>query len=195
MTHEETALRTKTALSHALKELLEHKPFSKITVSELIKQCNVNRKTFYYHFEDIYGLLKWTLEQEAIAVVKQYDLLIDADDAFLFVIDYVEKNSFFLNCIYDSIGQKEMKRFFYNDFESVIESYIVNSEKRLGINVPKSYKEFLCKFYTEGLAGMLINLFQSHQELERATMIDNFALLKESVPSTLIAAANRHQSS
>lgn len=50
---------------------MRRKPFSKITVSELIKTCNVNRKTFYYHFEDIYDLLKWMLEQEAVAVVRR----------------------------------------------------------------------------------------------------------------------------
>ena len=86
MTHEETSLRTKKAICDALKELMRHKTFSKITISELIRECNINRKTFYYHFEDIYGLLKWMLEQEAIEVVKKFDLLIDYQDAFLFVI-------------------------------------------------------------------------------------------------------------
>ena len=60
-----------SVLCDGLKELMRRKPFSKITVSELIKTCNVNRKTFYYHFEDIYDLLKWMLEQEAVAVVRR----------------------------------------------------------------------------------------------------------------------------
>ena len=34
---------------------MEKKPLSKITVSEIIADCGVNRKTFYYHFEDIYA--------------------------------------------------------------------------------------------------------------------------------------------
>ena len=61
MTHEENSLRTKTALCNSLKELMKQKTFSKITVSELIRHCNITRKTFYYHFEDIYGLLKCML--------------------------------------------------------------------------------------------------------------------------------------
>ena len=59
LTNEEITLTTK------------QKPFSKITVSELINECNVNRKTFYYHFQDIFELLKWTFEQEAFSIVKQ----------------------------------------------------------------------------------------------------------------------------
>ena len=99
MTHEETSLQTKKALCASLKKLMKEKPFSKITVSELIKECNLNRKTFYYHFEDIYSLLKWMLEQETFEILKQFDLLVDYRDAFDFVIDYVKGNSYFLNFI------------------------------------------------------------------------------------------------
>lgn len=56
MTNEELAFRTKQALATALKAALKHKKLSKITVSELAEVCRVNRKTFYYHFQDVYAL-------------------------------------------------------------------------------------------------------------------------------------------
>ena len=37
----------------SLKKFMETKPLSRITVSEICKDCGFNRKTFYYHFEDI----------------------------------------------------------------------------------------------------------------------------------------------
>lgn len=58
-----------------------HFLLSKVTVSELIRECNINRNTFYYHFSDIYDLLKWMFEQESIEVVKRIDLLVDAEAA------------------------------------------------------------------------------------------------------------------
>lgn len=48
---------------------------------KLVADCNINRKTFYYHFEDIYALLKWMFEEEAIDVVKHFDLLVDYEEA------------------------------------------------------------------------------------------------------------------
>ena len=57
MTNEEISLNTKKEFAAALKHAMEKKTLSKITVSELITECNVNRKTFYYHFKDIYDLL------------------------------------------------------------------------------------------------------------------------------------------
>ena len=34
----------------------EKKELSKITVSELVKRANINRSTFYSHYDDIYGV-------------------------------------------------------------------------------------------------------------------------------------------
>ena len=163
MKHEITSLNTKKALAKALKKAMKTKPFSKITVSELVKDCGLNRKTFYYHFEDIYSLLKWMLEEEAIEVVKNFDLLVDYEEAISFVIHYIEKNEFMLNCAYDSIGRDEMKRFFCNDFYDVTTMVISRAESECDVHLNADYKLFLCQFYTEAMAGMLIDWMKSRK--------------------------------
>lgn len=186
MTHNETSFQTKKDLCNALKNAMMHKPFSKITVSELVKSCNFNRKTFYYHFQDIYDLLKWMLEQEAFEVVKEFDLLTDYNDAFNFVIEYVENNSFFLNCIYDSVGRDELKRFFYNDFIGVVNSIIKSTEKRLGVTITDEFRDFLCDFYTEGIAGMLINLFQHPDKYNKSDLMKHLSIvINNSIPEVI----------
>lgn len=188
MTHEETSLKTKHALCDSLKKIMKQKPFSKITVSELIKDCNVNRKTFYYHFEDIYGLLKWMLEQEAFEVVRQFDFITDYKDVFNFVVDYVYNNSYFLNCIYDSVGRDELKRFFYQDFIGIVEKIISDCAYDLDVDLSPDFKQFLCDFYTEAVAGMLIDLFQNPEKCDRAKMYDYFSVILESSLPAVITA-------
>ncbi len=193
MTHEESSLQTKTMLCASLKEIMKHKPFSKITVSELIKACNLNRKTFYYHFEDIYGLLKWMLEQEAIEVVKQFDLISDYEEAFNFVMDYVKNNAYFLNCIYDSVGRDELKRFFYQDFICITGKIIDDYEKSLHLSLSDSFRTFVINFYTEAIAGMVINIFQNYNSTEHTfEQCDNkqtvdyiSVIIKTSLPALL----------
>ena len=68
MKHEMQSQATKQALVDSLKQLLTKKSFSKITVTEIVENCGYNRKTFYYHFEDIYSLLRWMLEQDLLSV-------------------------------------------------------------------------------------------------------------------------------
>ena len=103
---------TKLALANALKKLLQKKFLDDITVKELVEECEVNRQTFYYHFQDIYDLLKWTLEQEAIEVVKNFDLVVNTEEALRFVMDYVDKYKHIINGAFDSMGYEEIKRFF-----------------------------------------------------------------------------------
>ena len=50
---------TKRALAAALRELMEQMPFDKIQVGQICEICNMNRKSFYYHFKDKYDLINW----------------------------------------------------------------------------------------------------------------------------------------
>lgn len=58
MKQKEISLTTKKDLAAALKKLMARKPINKITVRELVDECGMNRNSFYYHFDDIYGLFK-----------------------------------------------------------------------------------------------------------------------------------------
>ena len=51
--------RTKQLLADGLKEMTETTPFERIRVSELCRRCGVDRRTFYYHFRDVYDLAAW----------------------------------------------------------------------------------------------------------------------------------------
>ena len=139
MTNEELSLRTKQSLVAALKKSMEKKPLSKITVSELVTACNINRKTFYYHFQDIYALLKWMLEQEAIEVVKNFNLVVNAEEAIRFVMNYADENKHIINGAFDSMGCEEIKRFFYNDLFSVMYGAIEQGDEELQVSLDTQF--------------------------------------------------------
>lgn len=172
MKHEITTYNTKRILADSLKKIMKQKPFAKITVSEIIADCGVNRKTFYYHFEDIYALLKWMFEEEAIEVVKHFDLLIDYEEAIRFVMQYVDKNDYIIGCAYDSIGRDEMKRFFYTDFIGIVTSVIDASETKNGKKLDVDFKNYVARFYTEALSGMLIDWAKEKDKHDREKVIE-----------------------
>lgn len=186
MKYEVASNNTKKALAESLKKAMQTKPLAKITVSELISDCGVNRKTFYYHFEDIYDLLKWVLEQEAVTIVKSFDLLVNAEEALEFVIDYVDANKHIINCAYDCMGREKMRQFLYADGTSMIRSIVDSIAEELGVTVTDSFKDFVTDFYVETLAGMLINYFQGILRYSRQELIDNtLFILQHSIPSIL----------
>lgn len=65
---------TKRALATSLKELMEEQPFEKINVAQICERCDMNRKSFYYHFKDKYDLVNWIFDTEFIALLKDENL-------------------------------------------------------------------------------------------------------------------------
>ena len=171
MKHEEISLITKKTLSESLKRAMEKKPFQKITVSELVLDCNINRKTFYYHFADIYDLLKWTIEVESVEIVKRFNLHTDYREAISFVMDYIDENRYMLNCAYNSIGRDELKRFLFSDCQEITISIINYAEKEVGKNLEAEYKDFLGVFYSEAIAGIIIERIKNPQKQRKETGI------------------------
>ena len=187
-------MRTKQSLAAALKHAMEKKKLSKITVSELITACNVNRKTFYYHFENIYALLKWMLEQETVEVVKNFDLIVNAEEAIRFVMDYVEQNKNMINSALDSVRYEEIKSFFYDDLFSVMYGVIEQGEENLKVKIDRQFKDFLAAFYTEASAGLLMEWAKNPMTREKETVLQNLlAIYRISLPAVLSAKGIKEQ--
>lgn len=60
--------KTKRAIRSAFYELIKEKPLEKITVREIAERAEINKTTFYAHYETVYDLVD-QLEQEAVAEV------------------------------------------------------------------------------------------------------------------------------
>ncbi|MDO4545952.1 MAG: TetR/AcrR family transcriptional regulator C-terminal domain-containing protein [Bacillota bacterium] len=180
--------QTKEKLAASLKKSIRKKPINRVTVNELVEDCNVNRKTFYYHFDDIYALLKWMLDQEAVEIVKDFNLVKDYRSAILFVMDYVEENEFIINSTYSSIGRDHLKRLFYQDFLAIFRTVVDDAEQTLGLQADPDYKDFLCKFYVEALAGLLIDWVQNGTGQDKQKTLDYISrIFEESLPNVLRA--------
>ena len=66
MTETRRVKLTKRLMKDALLELMEEKPFAKISVTEVCARADVNRSTFYAHYQDTAALL-CELEDEVLA--------------------------------------------------------------------------------------------------------------------------------
>lgn len=55
--------RTRRQIRRALAQLMQQKSASEITVKELVDLADINRSTFYLHYNDIFDLLA-AVEQE-----------------------------------------------------------------------------------------------------------------------------------
>lgn len=182
----EMSLATKKELAAALKRQMARKPINKITVRELVAECGINRNSFYYHFEDIYALFKWMIEAEAVEIVKQYDLMMDYHEVINFVLDYVESNQYLLANAYNAIGQAGLKRFLYLDFISCLGMLIEQGAQKENVALDADYKQFLCAFYAEAIAGTLLDYITDSKGRSREKVIFYVErLLRSTLPAAI----------
>lgn len=88
-----TSETTCQAISGALKQLMIQKPLERITVAEIMDTCGMRRQHFYYYFTDIYDLLRWTFEKEALELLQQQKGVSLWQDGFLHLFQYINPKS------------------------------------------------------------------------------------------------------
>ena len=52
---------TKTKISSTLMELLRERPLRKITVQDIMERTGMKRQSFYYHFQAVEQVLRWSV--------------------------------------------------------------------------------------------------------------------------------------
>ena len=143
---------TKRLLTDSLKRLMAQKPLNKITIREITEGCGVNRQTFYYHFEDIYDLLRWMYRQEALALLDQREGVVIWQDGLLQLFRYLEENREVCLCALHSVGHGHLRQFFRSEIYDIIYRTIDQMETD---GLSEDEKAMLTNFYVSALAGMV----------------------------------------
>ncbi len=138
---------TKRALATALRELMEEVPFDKIQVAHICERCDMNRKSFYYHFKDKYDLLNWIFDTEIITFIQGHsgeEKLEQRVEALQDVCNYFYENRDFYRKALKIQGQ--------NSFSEHFREYIMPLLKiRLVYLIEDSEDDFALNFFTDAV--------------------------------------------
>ncbi|MBR6646048.1 MAG: TetR/AcrR family transcriptional regulator C-terminal domain-containing protein [Clostridia bacterium] len=96
-----SALRSKSLIKKALAKLMHEKELDRITVSDIIREADISRGTFYAHFPDIRSVLEQIETEEIKKLVSLVNKLKDEDEE-------LSGAKAFLTCVFE---------YLYNDFE------------------------------------------------------------------------------
>lgn len=144
---------TKRLLATSLKALMKIKSLEKISIRELTENAGVNRQTFYYHFEDIYDLLKWLFQQETVQLLAVHEKAQIWQEGLLQLFYYLDENRDICLCAIRSVGRDHVKRFFFSEVHSIFGRVVKDFGEQL--NAPEDYMSFLTHFYTLSFAGLV----------------------------------------
>ena len=95
--------KSKSAISHALIEILQRKPLDLISIKELTEKAHVGRTAFYNNFKNLEDVLKYIYRNAHHEIFddKFKDLSYQySDDYIKDMIDFFDKNSQLLNVLF-----------------------------------------------------------------------------------------------
>ena len=169
--------KKKSMIAESFRELMEYKPFHKITISDIANGCNISRMTFYYHFEDIYDLLRWTVESDVHASLKSFSEEKRWQKGLsLFLDNLKEQKQILLNAVH-SLGRNEIANLFDKKIESLILMYI-----RAGINnrpIADEDLTFITRFYKYAFEGMIFDWIDNEMKEDAAVLERNLEILMQ----------------
>lgn len=145
---------TKVAMSNALKEQLKKKKLSKITINDIASACNISRMTFYYHFQDIYDLTEWTLEEAAGRAIGENRTYESWQQGFEGLLRELQANQTLILNIYRSMDREMIERYLLKKAESLLMP-VVEQESR-GLPVNEENKRRVAIFYSYAFLGVLM---------------------------------------
>lgn len=147
--------RTKDAIIDAFWTLLEEKPYSKITVKDIVDRCQMNRNTFYYHFHDIPELLETAIKNDSDYIIRTYGRIGAPLECITGFIEHCCARKTAILHIYRST----FREYFLNELDRII-LYIVNQYMDT-VNASQPLhpddKALLIRFYKCLLTGIVLD--------------------------------------
>ena len=146
---------TKNLIKEEFLKLLEEKSFNSITISMLAERCEINRNTFYYHYEDIYSLVKEILSDEVKKVDEEFNSTFSWEKGLLTAASFLLENKKAAQNLFRSIDKKDTDLYIYNICESVMSKFVENECSTKSIKASEEDKALVIDFYRAALVGLL----------------------------------------
>lgn len=147
--------RTKNAIMAAFWQLLEEKPYSKITVKDIVDRCQINRNTFYYHYHDIPELLEYAVKTDTDHIIKTYSKYGSLIDCFTPLVNHCINRKKSILHIYRSV-QREI---FLNELDRIafyaVTQYVDTVTSELPLRLED--KTLLIRFYKCTIVGIFLD--------------------------------------
>ncbi len=164
----ENPSETKILMAETLKRLIKDRPFAKITVQDIVSECNINRNTFYYHFENNYDLLYFAYEQEVKNIADSFhNANATIPQAMNFVLEYIDKNIPLCQCAYESLGETQLRSIIERDLFGFVRATIEYYSKEKSIEFTEDFKTFVSYSYMDLLNTQIIWYIKHNGDLDK----------------------------
>ena len=152
---------TKMLLKTALIELMQEKPFRQITIKELCERADLNRTTFYLHYNDQQGVLS-DIETELMEKTTHFLSESNTNSSTIELIEdflnYIGNN----RVMFRTLLTNNPNESFQMEF---ISQSLANVKDNLPIYIDQTYSRYVLTFIMNGCIHIIIEWLESDCDL------------------------------
>lgn len=115
---------TKNLIKQEFIKLLNKKSLHNITVTEIAKQCKIERKTFYYHYENLPQLVKEIFDEELEDVIKEFNETLSWEESFISAAKFILENKKVVKHMYESDYKVELEKYIFSISGEIMRKYV-----------------------------------------------------------------------
>lgn len=115
---------TKDLIRKEFINLLNKKPLHNVTVTELAKECNIERKTFYYHYENLPQLIKEIFDEELDQVIEEYNETLSWEEGFILAAKFILDNKKAIKHMYESDYKIDLEKYVFSISGEIMNKYV-----------------------------------------------------------------------
>lgn len=176
---------TKQALIASFKKLLETEPFDKITISDITNDCGLSRQTFYYHFRDIFDMIRWIYNSESLNEIGGKGGYGTWQDKIRELFDYTLNNKSLILGTFNSKCRNDLVGY-YMDVSIRKISDIV--EMKSDGDIAEKDKKFIASVYAYAFVGIMVDWISDGMKESSEEMVDRvYKIVMSNFDRTLAA--------
>lgn len=148
------ASNTKNLIANSFFKLIKNEEFDKITVTDLVEDCDISRQTFYYHFDDISKMIEWVFDRDSSIACTKAEEYTNWNDAVQAYVEFIDN---YRTLFVKAICSKQFLPI-YNLLHKSISKFIISfSSNRMKLNnTMKNNLEFIVDMCANAISGHII---------------------------------------
>ena len=142
----------KEIIAEAARKLILEKKVKKLTVKDIVEECQITRQAFYYHFEGIPDLIQWSMKQGTRRLLEESREQGGAEAAlkylFVFAINAMPEVRKGIESNYGKELEQTLVQGAYELFESIVE------EENLYQNYSRQELKLILRYHSRAILGL-----------------------------------------
>lgn len=143
----------KQILAESIEELMQKTSVKRITVKDIVTNCNTTSQTFYNNFKDKYELIFWVYQVQMDILINRIGNNYNWRQMTTEILKlFIRKKTFFINALKNTQGQNSFNEY---GFHHTLSASIAVIKKLHGIQVIDDDLIFALKLYIHGSTKMV----------------------------------------